>query len=326
MEISATLHSSSRPYFSDRSYLAFHGRYPGKPITSLLIREPSSSLSASSSASSPALCASPDPTLTPITACTSCAAVASELAHLKGLVKLKKKQLRAAIKERKKALKQKGAIKAKNGSCSLSLSSSSSSSSSESSDEEKAGGARKMKFLKQGLSQFRDERMAKTGMAYNSTGHDETISAFHHEGEKCTYVGCKICSSNDSTMDNISVGASRNLSMKFPSVRPLSGGSIEVCVGGKCKRAGSEELLLSLKTHLDGQRQVDVACCKCMGRCDSAINVKVMREDTIRQHHSGVSVDDAGLILRHHFGHPSLSLSVCPSSLPHSTPVSTLHN
>lgn len=86
---------------------------------------------------------------------------------------------------------------------------------------------------------------------------------------------------------------------------------IEVCVGGKCKRAGSEQLLLALSRQIPAASSVDTVPCKCMGKCAMGINVKVYKEDTNPQHHSLVGVEDAGLILSHHF-----SLGRPPTSLP----------
>ena len=83
-------------------------------------------------------------------------------------------------------------------------------------------------------------------------------------------------------------------------------GKIQVCVGGKCKKAGSEKLMASLRSRIPGDSGVEAVPCKCMGKCAMAINVKVQKLDeetrNLTQRHSYVGVDDADLILRHHFG------------------------
>lgn len=299
MEISAArLHSSFRPYFSDQRHLVFYGCDPLKPITSLLNPEPASS-------SSTSVCAAAKPTITPITPCNSCSSIALELALIKELadlkvqVKMKKKQLRAVAKERKKALKQNGP-KSKNRF--------SSSSSSASSDQEREA-TMNMKHLKQGISQLLADK-------------------------QCAFVESKQCTLNASAERNSSERlGSYEMSVQTWKEDALRGaveatcaGRIEVCVGGKCKKAGSEKLLSSMRVHLGRNKLVEAVGCKCMGRCALAMNLKVMKEDTNPQHHSHASVDDAGLILRHHFGlgPPPSVLPVCPPSSTH--PIPEVHN
>ncbi|KAH7300217.1 hypothetical protein KP509_24G050900 [Ceratopteris richardii] len=61
---------------------------------------------------------------------------------------------------------------------------------------------------------------------------------------------------------------------------------IEVCVGGKSKKAGSDLLLQELRSHVTNGCNVDAIPCKCMGKCSMAINMKVYREGANPQQHT----------------------------------------
>ncbi|XP_010914783.1 diacylglycerol O-acyltransferase 3 [Elaeis guineensis] len=81
---------------------------------------------------------------------------------------------------------------------------------------------------------------------------------------------------------------------------------IEVCVGGKCKRSGSLELLneLQRKAGIEGV----VVGCKCMGKCRDGPNVRVSDHcvDSVKPPGNplfiGVGLEDVGTILAEFFG------------------------
>lgn len=218
-------------------------------------------------------------------ACNTCASTSveqdllNEIADLKGQMKQKKKLLKTHMKEKKKAQKQ-NMVKAKG--CS---SSSSSSSSSESSDGECE--TVNMKLLRQEMP-----KSSAKGGAQHSTS-DNLLMGGAHAWPSCA----------------------ENAGSAEGTVRARLGGAmagkIEVCIGGKCKKAGSEHLLSSLRRQIPSSCSVEAMPCKCMSKCGMAINVKVQKNENNSQHHSYVGVGDASLILSHHFG-----LGPPPSGLP----------
>ncbi|CAM6103016.1 unnamed protein product [Calypogeia fissa] len=75
--------------------------------------------------------------------------------------------------------------------------------------------------------------------------------------------------------------------------------SMEVCMGGKCKKAGAQEVLSAF--HANG---VDASACnKCMKKCKFAINVRIHQEgDDVPQMYSGIGIQDVNVLSRKHFG------------------------
>ncbi|KAH7300225.1 hypothetical protein KP509_24G051700 [Ceratopteris richardii] len=79
---------------------------------------------------------------------------------------------------------------------------------------------------------------------------------------------------------------------------------IEDCVGGKCKKAGSDLLLQELRSHVPNGCNVEAVPCKCMGTMLNAHKHEGLQGGSmaVPQQHSHVGVDDAKFILASHFG------------------------
>lgn len=85
---------------------------------------------------------------------------------------------------------------------------------------------------------------------------------------------------------------------------------IKVCMGGKCKKSGSEMLLEALEERISKSGlgcEVEAVGCKCMGKCRNAPNVRVQTEEDgfhggKGEVHMGVDIGDVDLILAQHFG------------------------
>jgi diacylglycerol O-acyltransferase 3, plant len=92
--------------------------------------------------------------------------------------------------------------------------------------------------------------------------------------------------------------------------------TIEVCMGGKCKKAGSMILLHEFEKEVGGEGRAVVVGCNCMGKCKEGPNVRVsscgsgptgtVEGDSARvlrdQLCIGVGLDDVGPIVAHFFG------------------------
>lgn len=84
---------------------------------------------------------------------------------------------------------------------------------------------------------------------------------------------------------------------------------IEVCMGGKCKKLGGPALMEEFQRVMDDDTVV--VGCKCMGKCKSAPNVRVMNgenvnDDSVRTPSNpiltGVSLEDVELIVANYLG------------------------
>lgn len=91
----------------------------------------------------------------------------------------------------------------------------------------------------------------------------------------------------------------------------LNQSKIEVCMGGKCKKLGAPALMEEFQ-RVVGDEGVVVGC-KCMGKCKSAPNVKVLNnnvgDDSLRTPSNalyvGVGLEDVGLIVANYLGNES---------------------
>lgn len=234
-----------------------------------------------------------------------------ELADLEADLKQTKTQLKDQIKEKKKQLKdqmkvQKRAVKEQKRKMTKDKGCSSSSSSSESSEGECE--SVEMNCLR-GLQEKPTESKACIPVLPSAV---QEISPQYMDNK----LGDDSVNVSDQTGSN-----SSQLQFSCPSAEisteaekielSKEAGKIEVCVGGKCKKAGSEQLLASLRAQIPGDSAVAAVPCKCMGKCKMSINVKVQKQETNPQHHSHVGVGDAGLLLSHHF-----DLGPLPTGLP----------
>ncbi|XP_052208703.1 diacylglycerol O-acyltransferase 3 [Diospyros lotus] len=95
-----------------------------------------------------------------------------------------------------------------------------------------------------------------------------------------------------------------------------SGKRVEVCMGGKCKKSGSEALLGEFQRLLGGGEAAAVGC-KCMGKCRDGPNVRVLNcdrngtgalggDESVRKPSNplciGVGLEDVALIVDKFFG------------------------
>jgi diacylglycerol O-acyltransferase 3, plant len=99
-------------------------------------------------------------------------------------------------------------------------------------------------------------------------------------------------------------------------VEDISPLTIEVCMGGKCKKTGSMDLLHEFEKKVGGEGRAVVVGCKCMGKCKEGPNVRVSscgsgttgtaEGNSARvlrdQLCIGVGLDDVGSIVAHFFG------------------------
>jgi hypothetical protein len=79
-------------------------------------------------------------------------------------------------------------------------------------------------------------------------------------------------------------------------------GNIEVCMGKKCKRGGAQQLLESFQENIPEASNISVTSCKCMGKCKTAANIRVRKDEAEPQLHSHVLQEDVGTLLELHFG------------------------
>lgn len=85
---------------------------------------------------------------------------------------------------------------------------------------------------------------------------------------------------------------------------------IKVCMGGKCKKSGSEMMLEAFEEIISKSGmgcEVEAVGCKCMGKCRNAPNIRVQTEEDGFHGgkgvvHMGVDIGDVDLILAQHFG------------------------
>jgi len=99
-----------------------------------------------------------------------------------------------------------------------------------------------------------------------------------------------------------------NSGMGIPVQEPNM--AIKVCMGGKCKKLGSEMLLGAFEERISKSGmgcEVEAVGCKCMGKCRNAPNIRVQTdEDGFHGGkgvvHMGVDFGDVDLILAQHLG------------------------
>ncbi|KAK9161872.1 hypothetical protein Syun_008213 [Stephania yunnanensis] len=97
---------------------------------------------------------------------------------------------------------------------------------------------------------------------------------------------------------------------------------IEVCMGGKCKKAGAAALMEEFQRRVGGEGG-GVVGCKCMGKCSEGPNVRVLnRRDDMNASGApsksplciGVGLEDVGLIVASLFGEEKKDLRLMASS------------
>ncbi|KAK9139045.1 hypothetical protein Scep_008726 [Stephania cephalantha] len=97
---------------------------------------------------------------------------------------------------------------------------------------------------------------------------------------------------------------------------------IEVCMGGKCKKAGAAALMEEFQRRVGGEGG-GVVGCKCMGKCREGPNVRVLnRSDDVNASGApsksplciGVGLEDVGLIVASLFGEEKKDLRLMASS------------
>ncbi|KAK9136543.1 hypothetical protein Sjap_007137 [Stephania japonica] len=96
---------------------------------------------------------------------------------------------------------------------------------------------------------------------------------------------------------------------------------IEVCMGGKCKKAGAAALMEEFERRVGGEGSV--FGCKCMGKCREGPNVRVLNRSSDGMNASGapsksplcigVGLEDVGLIVASFFGEEKKDLGLMAS-------------
>ncbi|KAH7300213.1 hypothetical protein KP509_24G050500 [Ceratopteris richardii] len=250
-----------------------------------------------------------------------------ELAELKLLVKQKEKELKAAKKEEKKktkvGLKERKKVVKANKDCESSESSSSSEWSGDGCESTRMRMVRSWQPVLGITGEVGTSLDPLQGLATLVSDHQVSgsVSLCGVSGAVVSPVrtdehglGQKVTS--DELLDEHEKEVSGKVMLKgqLESVKssvasftcPLradqSPNRIELCVGGKCKKAGSDLLLPELRSHVTNGCNVEAVPYKCMDKCSMAINMKVYREGANPQQHSHVGVDDAKFILASHFG------------------------
>jgi (2Fe-2S) ferredoxin len=81
----------------------------------------------------------------------------------------------------------------------------------------------------------------------------------------------------------------------------LGAGTVAVCQGGKCQRQGAAAVLQQVAQLAGGSEGVQVAACKCLGRCGKAPALKVKQEGQPCAVYTQVTPATAGFVLDRHF-------------------------
>eukprot|EP00245_Coleochaete_scutata_P016922 TRINITY_DN808_c0_g3_i1.p1 TRINITY_DN808_c0_g3~~TRINITY_DN808_c0_g3_i1.p1 ORF type:complete len:405 (-),score=71.76 TRINITY_DN808_c0_g3_i1:48-1262(-) len=83
----------------------------------------------------------------------------------------------------------------------------------------------------------------------------------------------------------------------------VRGGTVEVCMSGKCRRDhGAQQLLAAFQSRTPESSGISASSCKCLGKCGKGANVRVRPEDTNSTVLSYVEHQDVPSILSRHFG------------------------
>lgn len=166
-------------------------------------------------------------------------------------------QLKSEQKEYKRKLKEERArLKA-------TLGKSESSSSSESSDSD-CGEVVDMKTLRSNVLEPSPEAMEAAIVTEEATlanSLQELEDLMPKIRIQVPEFGSECCSSSNGFKDDLAEGTS-------------STKKIEICMGGKCKKLGAAALLEEFERKVGAE--ANVVACKCMGKCKTAPNVKVL--------------------------------------------------
>ncbi|KAH7300219.1 hypothetical protein KP509_24G051100 [Ceratopteris richardii] len=254
-----------------------------------------------------------------------------ELAELKLLVKQKEKELKAAKKEEKKKMKvglkeRKKVVKASKD-CQSSESSSSSESSGDRCESTRMRMVRSWQPVPGITGEVGTSLVSLQGFATLASKTDYQVSGSvslcgvsgavvspvrtdeHGLGQKVT--SDELLDEHEKEVSGKVMRKVRLESVKSPFAGftcPLRADQtpnrIEVCVGGKCKKAGSDLLLQELRSHVTNGCNVEAVPCKCMGTMLNGHKHEGLQGGSmaVPQQHSHVGVDDAKFILASHFG------------------------
>ncbi|CAN1236380.1 Diacylglycerol O-acyltransferase 3 [Linum grandiflorum] len=106
------------------------------------------------------------------------------------------------------------------------------------------------------------------------------VMVMKSQRKRSNYVSIPQESSSVATLPAIEVQAEevRDSAVSLVGSAPeLSKRKIEVCMGGKCKKAGAMAVMEDFERKVGEEAMV--VTCKCMGKCKTAPNVKVSSED-----------------------------------------------
>ncbi|KAL3680768.1 hypothetical protein R1sor_023724 [Riccia sorocarpa] len=73
---------------------------------------------------------------------------------------------------------------------------------------------------------------------------------------------------------------------------------VEVCMGGKCKKAGAGEVLNAFQVA--GRPGVTASPCKCLKNCKSAVSIRIEDQEGSKQVYTGVGLQDVDVLLQKH--------------------------
>lgn len=122
--------------------------------------------------------------------------------------------------------------------------------------------------------------------------------------EQCCNMILEMTLNKDAGIEVLRSDTTNTNQLKVESIEK----KIEVCMGGKCKKSGSPALMEEFQRVMDDE--VVVAGCKCLGKCKSAPNVRVLNgnvvDDSLRTPSNavciGVGLEDVETIVANYFG------------------------
>lgn len=228
------------------------------------------------------------------------------------------KQLRAE-EENSKKMEKLEKQKSKQQDCESSSSSSSSESSSDSECDEVVD-----------MTRFKNKVVAETKATQLGNEQSSSLSTPNLEQGCCNMILEATLSDNaaievlNSEIPIQNQLNGRNISSSV--ITPPREKRIEVCMGGKCKKSGAPALMEEFRRAVGNDGAV--VGCKCMGKCKSGPNVRVMNGennvddgDSLRTPSNpicvGVGLEDVELIVANYFGEEKKGMGLAVAALPY---------
>eukprot|EP00252_Welwitschia_mirabilis_P011117 TRINITY_DN2499_c0_g1_i1.p1 TRINITY_DN2499_c0_g1~~TRINITY_DN2499_c0_g1_i1.p1 ORF type:complete len:379 (+),score=60.73 TRINITY_DN2499_c0_g1_i1:101-1138(+) len=208
--------------------------------------------------------------------------------------KAERKERKRQLKAEKKALKRENNLKRKDEE--------ESSSSSESSDDEECEIVDKTALRCSGTDLTAHQRgnqnenrviSQSVPVNFSKDGKQETLTCLKEEQSDLNMIPAP------ETVTSLNSGRADLQEMAAEAKRK---GKIQVCTGGKCRKLGGPELIGEFEKSIQrcgAEGDMEVVACRCLGKCRSAPNVRVERQqdDGLRSLHLGIGFDDVDLIV-----------------------------